>query len=166
MKLTRLEKDHRHDILEGSNDEVTALATFPNNIWAISGSSDKILRLWNIKNSLQICSWSNHKAKILAVAVNSMGTRFASADIEGNLLLWDTQHLALIGTMVFQVQFMEFSSIYDNMLFSAVGNAISSLDIDTKKMESTALVSSPICGFEIFNSGSIIVWTKNCLWFQ
>ncbi|MBZ0280612.1 MAG: TIR domain-containing protein [Anaerolineae bacterium] len=72
--------------------EILSIAASPNGQRALTGSSDSLLRLWNINlpsESQPLTTFKGHTQRINSVAFNSNGTRALSASDDSNVLMWN-----------------------------------------------------------------------------
>jgi WD40 repeat protein len=56
-----------------------------------SASEDKTVRLWDVKNGVEIRRMEGHEGDVNAVAFSSNGELLASASIDQTIRLWNTQ---------------------------------------------------------------------------
>ncbi|MCA6611347.1 MAG: serine/threonine protein kinase [Pseudanabaena sp. M158S2SP1A06QC] len=78
--------------LKGHNGWVRAVAFFPNGFSFASGSYDRTLRLWNIRDNQPFETLSKHFGSISginAIAVHPNGNTFATACIDKSVKLWN-----------------------------------------------------------------------------
>ena len=78
--------------LTGHTGWVRAVAFFPNGFSFASGSYDRTLRLWNIRDNQSFGTLSNHLGSISginAIAVHPNGNTFAIACIDKSVKLWN-----------------------------------------------------------------------------
>ena len=78
--------------LTGHTGWVRAIAFFPNGFSFASGSYDRTLRLWNIRDNQSFGTLSNHLGSISginAIAVHPNGNTFATGCIDKSIKLWN-----------------------------------------------------------------------------
>ncbi|MFN6066740.1 MAG: WD40 repeat domain-containing protein, partial [Pseudanabaena sp.] len=78
--------------LKGHNGWVRAVAFFPNGFSFASGSYDRTLRLWNVRDNQPFETLSKHFGSISginAIAVHPNGNTFATACIDKSVKLWN-----------------------------------------------------------------------------
>ncbi|PZO35838.1 MAG: hypothetical protein DCF19_23005 [Pseudanabaena frigida] len=78
--------------LTGHTGWVRAVAFFPNGFSFASGSYDRTLRLWNVRDNQSFGTLSNHLGSISginAIAVHPNGSTFATACIDKSVKLWN-----------------------------------------------------------------------------
>jgi serine/threonine protein kinase len=78
--------------LKGHTGWVRAVAFFPNGFSLASGSYDRTLKLWNVRDNQSFGTLSNHLGSISginAIAVHPNGSTFAIACIDKSVKLWN-----------------------------------------------------------------------------
>ena len=78
--------------LKGHDGWVRAVAFFPNGFSFASGSYDRTIRLWNVRENQSFGTLSNHLGSISginAIAVHPNGSTFATACIDKSIKLWN-----------------------------------------------------------------------------
>src|SRR5436190_9710166 len=76
-------------IILGHTDTVLSLAFLPDNVRAVSGSSDRTLKLWDIRTGELLRTFVGHEGPVYAVAVSPDGRRVASAGGDRTVRVWD-----------------------------------------------------------------------------
>jgi tRNA A-37 threonylcarbamoyl transferase component Bud32 len=80
--------------LEGHDRDVTALAVTPDGRWAVTGSEDRTVRLWDLEKREARRTFQGHVTSVTAVAFfpktrpDDPGKIFSAAD-DGTLRIWD-----------------------------------------------------------------------------
>ncbi|MGE3315781.1 MAG: protein kinase [Planctomycetaceae bacterium] len=74
--------------LSGHTASISCVAFFPDGERAVSGSHDKTLRIWNVRDGKELFRL-NHNRNTTSVAVSPDGSRIASAHIGGEVNVWD-----------------------------------------------------------------------------
>jgi NB-ARC domain-containing protein/WD40 domain-containing protein/TIR domain-containing protein/apoptotic protease-activating factor 1-like protein len=77
--------------LAGHADWVKAVAVTPDGRRAVSASTDKTLKVWDLETGLEERTLAGHAGGAQAVAVTPDGQRAVSASIDGTLKLWDLE---------------------------------------------------------------------------
>ena len=60
--------------LEGHKSFITAIATTPDERYAISGSYDNTLKVWDLKTGKETYTLEGHKSHVYTVAITPDGT--------------------------------------------------------------------------------------------
>ena len=83
-----IEKEYVRKKFPIHNDIILDIKFSPGGKYILSGSKDKTLKLWHIKEEACIKTFKGHSAPVLQVAF-STGKYIASADEEGKIKIWD-----------------------------------------------------------------------------
>ena len=75
--------------LEGHTGPVSAVALTANGLWALSGSSDKTLRLWDLNSGRCLRTFESHTDEVTSVSLSADGRWALSGDEDMTLRLWD-----------------------------------------------------------------------------
>jgi len=76
--------------LKGHTDWVLSIVVSPDSRWAISGSHDKTVKLWNLETGACVGTFEGHQSDILSVAVSPGGSWVASTGFTDNTVrIWD-----------------------------------------------------------------------------
>jgi WD40 repeat protein len=73
---------------EDHDDNVSAVAVFPDKRRIITGSFDKTLRLWDLETGIVLKKMEGHNARVWALAVSRDGQIIASGDKYGEFIAW------------------------------------------------------------------------------
>ncbi|MBS4028518.1 MAG: caspase family protein, partial [Ignavibacteriales bacterium] len=73
----------------GHKDYVSSVAFSPDGNYALSGSEDKTLKLWDIENGNEVRTFSGHKDYVSSVAFSPDGNYALSGSEDKTLKLWD-----------------------------------------------------------------------------
>jgi WD40 repeat protein/serine/threonine protein kinase len=89
----RIFEGHTHlvSVVEGHTHLVSAVAVTPDGDFAISGSADCTLRLWDLQSGQSIRTLEGHTGPINGVAVTPDGRRVLSGSTDLTLRLWDLE---------------------------------------------------------------------------
>jgi WD40 repeat protein len=85
-------------ILSSHSHWVNAVAITPNGRWALSGSHDRTLKLWDLETGSLIRSFVGHTDSIYTVAVTPDGHIVLSGSADRTVRLWDLQTGRLLHT--------------------------------------------------------------------
>ncbi|KAG0708661.1 hypothetical protein DFH29DRAFT_427152 [Suillus ampliporus] len=69
-------------------DAICAVAVFPDRRQMVTGSSDKTLRLWDLRTGAMLKKMEGHRNLVLSLAVSRDGQIIASGDVSGELIAW------------------------------------------------------------------------------
>ena len=75
--------------LAGHAGSVLAVAVTPDGRWAISASSDRTLKVWDLATGQEERTLAGHESLVRSVAVTADGRRAISASDDGTLIVWD-----------------------------------------------------------------------------
>ena len=75
--------------LKGHSNSVNAVAVTADGKWAISGSSDNILKVWDLTTGEEQFTLTGHSDSVYAVAVTADGKRAISGSSDKTLNVWD-----------------------------------------------------------------------------
>jgi WD40 repeat protein len=84
-----LEESQPPRVLEGHSDWVGAVAVTPDGRYAVSGSYDNTLRVWDLKENQPPRVLEGHSAGIQAVALAPDGRYAVSGSSDNSLRVWD-----------------------------------------------------------------------------
>jgi WD40 repeat protein len=74
---------------DGHDGSVSSVAVLPDRRRMVTGSEDKILRLWDIKEGVMLKRMKRHGGFVWALAVSRDGQLIASGGQDGELIAWD-----------------------------------------------------------------------------
>jgi WD40 repeat protein len=86
--------------LEGHTTSVWAVAVTPDGLRAVSGSTDRTLRLWDLESGQTTRTLEGHANNVSAVAVTPDGLRAVSASADRTLRLWNLENGQTLRTLV------------------------------------------------------------------
>ncbi len=75
--------------LEGHSDSVYSVCISPDGKFALSGSRDKTLRLWDLGSGKCLRVFEGHKGPVYSVCISPDGRFGLSGSWDGNICLWD-----------------------------------------------------------------------------
>lgn len=78
--------------VRGHGDAVTALDVEPTGALAASGSRDRRVKIWDLRERRERMTLNGHEAPVLGVAVLAGGERAVSGDTAGRWIVWDLVH--------------------------------------------------------------------------
>jgi WD40 repeat protein len=93
------ESPHLIRTLADHGDWVTAVAFIPESRHALSGSADRMLRLWDLPTGQLLRTFPAHEAMVSAAAVSADGRLALSGSYDETLRLWDLQTGRLLRTL-------------------------------------------------------------------
>jgi len=80
----------------GHTSSVRSVAFSPDGQWALSGSWDNTLKLWDVNNGSLVRSFEGHTSYVLSVAFSPDGQTAFSGSGDGTLKLWDVNTGSLV----------------------------------------------------------------------
>ncbi|GMS89363.1 hypothetical protein PENTCL1PPCAC_11538 [Pristionchus entomophagus] len=75
--------------LTGNKESIYSLAINPSSTLIISGSTEKVLRVWDPRTCQKVVKLRGHTDNIRSIQVNDEGTKCISASSDGSFRLWD-----------------------------------------------------------------------------
>jgi WD40 repeat protein len=72
----------------GHRDEITCLAHAPDGKLVVSGSADRLLRVWETRTGKEVCCYSEHRQRVMGVTFSSDGKDVTSVDSSGAVHRW------------------------------------------------------------------------------
>src|SRR5690606_3332930 len=87
-------------LLVGHEDAIRAVATVPSGKWAITGSGDTTVRLWDLANDSSGAPLvlRGHDGPVTALAANATDRWLASGSVDRTVRLWDISSPALMSS--------------------------------------------------------------------
>ncbi|NEN92807.1 MAG: protein kinase, partial [Okeania sp. SIO3H1] len=89
LKLSQLWKSVQ--IIQEHNASVNTIAIGPHGFTLVTGSDDKIIRLWNLKTGQLLHKFLGHTAEVYAIAITADGRRIFSGGDDRTILAWNLQ---------------------------------------------------------------------------
>ncbi|KAG2069789.1 WD40 repeat-like protein [Suillus decipiens] len=74
---------------KGHEDNIVAVAVFPDRRRMVTGSGDKTLCLWDLEDGVVLKKMEGHRDKVRALAISRDGQWIASGDLGGELIAWN-----------------------------------------------------------------------------
>jgi WD40 repeat protein len=87
---------------DGHKSGVPAIAISPDGRYALSGSGDDTLILWDIASGTAVRTYAGHTGTVSAVAFSPDGNTFASAAADGGGIVWNTQTGEQLHTFIYK----------------------------------------------------------------
>jgi WD40 repeat protein len=78
-----------HRTFEGHSDEVQSVSISPDGRWALSGSNDKTLRLWELETGSCVRTFKGHEEEVYSVSISPDGRGCLSGSQDKMVRLWD-----------------------------------------------------------------------------
>src|SRR5262245_36683 len=99
IRITEVATGRTYRLLEGHPGIINALAFSPDGSSLASGSSDRVIRLWNPRSGSISASLYGHKKSIEALAFNPQGSLLVSSSEDKTMKIWDVKRGALLDTI-------------------------------------------------------------------
>lgn len=91
---------YKHKTLVGHQGPVTAVCLSKNCNYALTGSEDNTVRLWDLNEGICIKVFGGHNTKITALEFEEQELIFSSGSEDGNVRIWDIQ----TGNCIYDIQ--------------------------------------------------------------
>lgn len=98
-KLTALNNTVTTSSLAGNKESIYSLAMNPSGTILISGSTEKVLRIYDPRTCQKIMKLKGHTDNVKAVVVNRDGTECVSASSDGTIKLWSIGEQCCISSL-------------------------------------------------------------------
>ncbi len=85
--------------LEGHKDGVNAVIFTPDNKYIITGSSDKTIKVWDIKTGKEKKTLTGHGDYITSLSITRDGKYLASSSWDGTVLIWSLKKWKILTTL-------------------------------------------------------------------
>ncbi|KAL4002256.1 hypothetical protein ACH3XW_2705 [Acanthocheilonema viteae] len=161
-KLTALNNTVTTSSLSGNKDSIYSLATNPSGTIVISGSTEKVLRVFDPRACQKLMKLRGHTDNVKAVIVNRDGTQCLSASSDGTIKLWSIGQQCCISSLkchsesVWALQAdSNFSYVYsggrDKQVFRTAIN-------DFKTAQLMFVEDAPVQRLQLTDSDSRFIW--------
>ncbi len=107
--------------LSGHTGAVNSIAFSKDGKLAVSGSSDKTLKLWDVTNRCEIAAYPGHDGGVTSVAFSPDGRYVLSGSLDGTLKFWETNSGKEMLTIVAHTFGIRSVAISPNGRFAASG---------------------------------------------
>ena len=84
--------------LNGNKDSIYSLAMNPSGTVIVSGSTEKVLRVWDPRTCAKLMKLKGHTDNVKALAINRDGTQCLSGSSDGTVKLWSLGQQRCIAT--------------------------------------------------------------------
>ena len=125
IHLWQVDTGRRIGILKGHTDKVTCLAMSFNGQTLISGSQDKTIRFWDLKERKIIRTFggyfNGHLSEVVALALTSDGQTLISCGADNSLKIWDVNRAMEIQNLSFATAVTCLAVSPDGQLFCSGG---------------------------------------------
>jgi len=137
MSALRQEIEHNRDVMRGQTirtfnghtSHVFSVAFSPKGDYALSGSQDKTLKLWDVSTGQLVRTLSGHTNRVYSVAFSPNGRYALSGSYDYTLKLWDVSTGQLVRTLSGHTNYVR------SVAFSPKGDyALSGSDDNTLKL--------------------------------
>jgi WD40 repeat protein len=92
--------------VQGHSNWVNGVAVTPDGQRAVSASSDKTLKVWDLKTGRKLCTLKGHSASVDDVAVTADGQRAVSVSSDQTLKVWDLETRRALRTLEWHSGFL------------------------------------------------------------
>ena len=119
-------------ILSGHTDFVVALVFSSDGTLLVSGSDDKIIKLWDVQTGGVVKTFQGHTDWVRAVSISVDHITIASGSDNGTIRLWNTHTGGCnhVITLRKKVQYVIFSPVHPQYLVSVSDERVQQWDID------------------------------------
>jgi WD40 repeat protein/serine/threonine protein kinase len=98
-KISGLHFAFQKRLLEGHTNEVNSVAVSPDGRHIVSGSSDNILRVWELETGSGLNTLQGHRSWIFSVAVSPDGRHIVSGSYDKTLRVWELGTARCLNTL-------------------------------------------------------------------
>ena len=85
-------------VLSGHGAGVMSVAYGPDGKFAISGSKDRTIKLWDLEKGLVVGNWTGHEGSVISVAFGPYGKLALSGSADKTVRLWNVRTGRVIET--------------------------------------------------------------------
>ena len=93
-----VEDSRERYVFNGHEFEVNSVALSPDGQYIVSGSSDKTIKLWDVKDRVLLHTFDDHKSGVNSVAFSPDGQYIVSGSNDNTVKLWDIDNNKLVHT--------------------------------------------------------------------
>jgi GTPase SAR1 family protein len=86
-------------VLNGHKDQVQGVAISADGRWAVSGSADKTVRVWDVETGECLATLEGHTQSVYGVAVTADGRRIVSGSFDKTVRVWDVETGKCLATL-------------------------------------------------------------------
>lgn len=162
-KLTAINNTITTSSLSGNKDSIYSLATNPSGTVIISGSTEKVLRIFDPRACQKLMKLRGHTDNVKAIVVNRDGTQCISASSDGAVKLWSIGQQCCISSLKCHSQSVwalqadnSFSYVYsggrDKQVFRIAIN-------DFKTAQLMFIEDAPVQRLQLTDSESNFIWS-------
>lgn len=141
------------DPLEAQGNVANAVALSPNGKWALIGSADRSVRVWDVEGGRDLKRLIGHTATVWAVAFSADGKKAVSGGVDGTVRIWDIEtgtemkkldgHAAMVSAVAFNGDGTKVISVgFDGAVIwwnAATGKEIRRLEGDARYVHSISM---------------------------
>ncbi|XP_046396386.1 WD repeat-containing protein 48 [Ischnura elegans] len=99
MALTATNNTVSTSALSGNKDSIYSLAMNPSGTAIVSGSTEKVLRVWDPRTCTKLMKLKGHSDNVKALVLNTDGTQCLSGSSDGTIKLWSLGQQRCISTI-------------------------------------------------------------------
>ncbi|MEP0912527.1 protein kinase [Leptolyngbya sp. GB1-A1] len=82
-------RDRVMEYQQGTSRWVSSIALSPTGLYAVSGGSDRLIRIWEVPSGRCVCTFRRHRGQVTAVSLNSDGSQLLSGSEDQTIKLWN-----------------------------------------------------------------------------
>ncbi|MCL1470115.1 WD40 repeat domain-containing protein [Argonema antarcticum] len=115
--------------LIGHTGAILTLAVTPDGKWIISGSSDKTIKIWNLKTGAEIFTLIGHTDKVTSIALTSDGKRLISGSDDCTIKVWDLGNQKELFTLQGHTESINIVTVAPNEIYFVSGSKDKTLKV-------------------------------------